>query len=336
MSLERGSHLYSNTWQQIILFLLIIIGSSIFVSSAILSIRKSAFERQLEELAERKRRRLGVRTLSFSLSKRRASIGNQREAAVASGAVRGNPIQDTDHEAEYRPTFVARVRTGSMNDLKRPEEIPNGDADPGHEEATPGHITFGDEPRPLRQTTSQIQPLQRRRSFLSGNSGVAAHSMANHPRNAQPVLHRNEEEPDEHNRSRSGSLAKLNKYFDSIGGLIGRNSQFHHLTEKERRALGGIEYDAICVLSWLVPIYFVLFQLFGAIGVGAWLQINRPNTAYANGLIFHPLPRRELTNRQDSILSGRELSLPSVPLTTPVWPFSMRTPRLCRLVITVC
>ncbi|KEF59083.1 uncharacterized protein A1O9_03926 [Exophiala aquamarina CBS 119918] len=257
-------------------------GSSIFVSIAVLSVRKGAFERQLEELAERKRRRLGIRTLSFSLSKRRASVSNQREEAVASGVVRGNPIQDPDPETEYRPTFSARVRTESMNNQQKPE-VPNGDADPGPEPAVPGHITFGDEPHPLRQATGQMQPPQRRRTILPGNSGVAAHSMANHPRHAQPVVRRNEES-DECNQLRSGSLARLNKYFDSIGGLVGRNSQFHHLSEKERRALGGIEYDAICFLSWLVPIYFVLFQLFGAIGVGAWLQINRPDSAYANGL----------------------------------------------------
>ena len=318
------------------LFLLIIVGSSIFVSIATLHIRKSAFERQLEELAERKRRRLGILTLTFSLSKRRASISNQREEAVASGVVRGNPIESSDPEAEYQPTFAARVRTESMKNLEKPQVAPNGDADPGHGQATPGHIAFGDEPHLMRQTTGQIQPLQRRRSFIPGNSGVAAHSMANHPRNAQPVLHGNEEESDKRNRPRPGSLAKLNKYFDSINGFIGRNSQFYHLSEKERRALGGIEYDAICVLSWLVPIYFVLFQLFGAIGVGAWLQINRPDTAYANGQTFSPLVRRELTKHQDSILSGRELSLPSVPLTTPAWPFSMQTPRLCRPVTTVC
>ena len=43
---------------------------------------------------------------------------------------------------------------------------------------------------------------------------------------------------------------------------------------KERRKLGGIEYDAICLLSHFVPIYFVLWQLLGALSVGAWFQVN--------------------------------------------------------------
>jgi hypothetical protein len=265
------------------LFLLIIIGSSIFVSIAILHIRKSAFERQLEELAERKRRRLGIRTLTFSLSKRRNSASsNSREEAIASGAVRGHAIQAENGEADYRPTFASRVRTTSMSQLDRPDTVPRPLND-RVDEGAPGHITFASQAPPPRRETTQLSTLQHRKSFMPTNSGVAVHSMADHPRNAQPFIHDASPESKEGNRLRSRSLAKLNKYFESLSGLVGRNSQFYHLSEKERRALGGIEYDAICVLSWLVPIYFVLFQLFGAIGVGAWIQLNRPEITYTNG-----------------------------------------------------
>jgi hypothetical protein len=270
------------------LFLLIIIGSSIFVSIAILHIRKSAFEKQLEELAERKRRRLGIRTLTFSLSKRDNSTSNDpREEAVASGAVRGHAIQSENGEDDYRPTFATRIRTASMSQLDKPDVAPKPEDDTVGEEAIPGHITFAPQVPPPRRETTQISTLQRRKSFIPSNSGVAVHSMADHPRNAQPFVHDTPAESKDGGRPRSRSLAKLNKYFESISGLIGRNSQFYHLSEKERRALGGIEYDAICLLSWLVPIYFILFQLFGAIGVGAWLQLNRPEVTYTNGEHIH-------------------------------------------------
>jgi hypothetical protein len=280
---EHAAYSDSNTWQQFILFLLIICGSAIFVSSIILHIRKSAFERKLEELAERKRRRLRLRTLTFSMSKRKAPAADSREEAIASGVARGIAIEDPDPEAEYVPTFAARVRTESMSNVPKPNKAPNGAVGLHEEEPSSGHIAFEDQPHPVRQTTSRSLRLTRQRSFLPSNSGVAAHSMANHPRNAQPVVHDNEREPTEGNRSRSGSLAKLERYIGDFSGFVGRNSQFHHLSEKERRALGGMEYDAICVLSYLVPLYFVLFQLFGAIGVGAWLQINRPSIALTNG-----------------------------------------------------
>jgi hypothetical protein len=262
------------------LFLLIFVGSAIFVSSAVLHIRKRAFEKKLEELAERKRRRLGIRTLTFSLSKRRASSLDPREAAIASGVVRGQAIRDPDSEVHYQPSFPAPVR---MESADAEEKAQNGDVDNMDEQGTPEHITFGKDPHPLRPTESKIQEPQRRRSFLPDNSGVAAHGMRNHPRHAQPVSHEGVRDLRKEIKGRSGSLAGLSKYFDSFEGYIGRNSQFHHLTEKERRVLGGIEYDAICVLSWVVPLYFILFQLFGAIGIGAWLQINRPATALKNG-----------------------------------------------------
>jgi Trk-type K+ transport system membrane component len=269
-----------NTWQQVMLFLLIIMGSSIFVSIAILHIRKTAMEKRLEELADRKRRRLGIRTLTFSLSKRRGTDHGRKEDAVASGVVQGSRIKDPLPDEEYQPTFASRVRSESMSNMARPEAPPvsAGGLENGQTES--GHITFGEEPRPVREQTGRSQ-IQRRRSF---NRGVAAHSAANHPRYAQPMLHVDGNRSHQDHGSRSASLAKLHKYVDSVYGLLGRNSRFYHLSEKERRALGGIEYDAICVLSWLVPIYFVLFQLCGAIGVGAWLQINRPDTAYQNGL----------------------------------------------------
>ena len=267
------------------MFLLIILGSAIFVSIAVLHVRKSAFERRVEELAERKRARLGFRTLTFSLSRRRGNLGNKREEAIASGTARGQPIQDPDPEAEYQPTFATRMRTQSMDPGVKPDGLTDGEANLEPERQTSGHITFAPTPHPLRQstmTTSSMEPLQRRRTFIQ-NSGVAARSMASHPRNAQPISHETEKEIEESFRPRTGSVAKLDKYIDEFKGSVGRNSQFHHLSARERRALGGMEYDAICVLSWVVPLYFILFQLLGAIAMGAWLHINRPDVALRNG-----------------------------------------------------
>jgi potassium uptake Trk family protein len=65
---------------------------------------------------------------------------------------------------------------------------------------------------------------------------------------------------------------------------VSRNSQFHHLSEKERKQLGGYEYKAIRLLSWLVPTYFVLWQFLGCLGLGAYVAYNRPAKALENGL----------------------------------------------------
>lgn len=80
-----------------------------------------------------------------------------------------------------------------------------------------------------------------------------------------------------------GIIRGTQKYFSSKG-LISRNSQFHGLTSAEREKLGGVEYKAVSLLSWIVSLYFGLFLLLGIVGVGGWLQANHPEVTRVNGL----------------------------------------------------
>lgn len=65
---------------------------------------------------------------------------------------------------------------------------------------------------------------------------------------------------------------------------LGRNSTFHHLSEAERIRLGGVEYRAVSLLSIIVPVYFFLWQLLGAIAIGAYLARYYPSLTEDNGL----------------------------------------------------
>ena len=64
----------------------------------------------------------------------------------------------------------------------------------------------------------------------------------------------------------------------------GRNGQFYGLSRAEREHLGGVEYRAIQLLSFVVPIYFVLWQLLGCLGLAAYLVNNKASTARENGI----------------------------------------------------
>ena len=64
----------------------------------------------------------------------------------------------------------------------------------------------------------------------------------------------------------------------------GRNAQFFGLTKPEREHLGGVEYRAITLLAYVVPIYFVLWQLLGCIGLGAYMAHNKADVSRANGI----------------------------------------------------
>ncbi|KAK1510108.1 cation transporter [Colletotrichum abscissum] len=63
----------------------------------------------------------------------------------------------------------------------------------------------------------------------------------------------------------------------------GRNSQFHSLTGPERSRLGGLEYRALHLLSIVVPLYSVLWQLLGSLALGAWIANKMPTVATSNG-----------------------------------------------------
>ena len=284
-----------NTAQQTILFLLIICGSAIFVSSWVLHIRKRAFEKKLGELAERRARHsLHLsRTFTFSRTKsRRRNSVNGLESAIASGAVRGRIIKDQEPKLDP-DVFTGRPAVHGEDALAIPAlPIENTDGQSGIVQSpvggTSGHITFQDSIRSpvtvgdtgfLHKTLSKSH-----RPFIAG--GVGVRTMENHPRNSQPLNPRADVGylPQSEEHTKSGRFATFEDWVKSRGGLLGRNSQFHNLTEKERRKLGGIEYDAVSVLSVIVPLYFVLWQLLGAVGVGAYLQLNRPDIAYTNGL----------------------------------------------------
>ncbi|KAK0114268.1 hypothetical protein ONS95_013765 [Cadophora gregata] len=64
----------------------------------------------------------------------------------------------------------------------------------------------------------------------------------------------------------------------------GRNAQVYGLSREEREHLGGVEYRAITLLGWVVPLYFVLWQVLGCVGLGAYMKINKEEVIRANGI----------------------------------------------------
>lgn len=114
--------------------------------------------------------------------------------------------------------------------------------------------------------------------------GVGARpDLNNHPRDAAPSLSLSQEAGEDEASRFKGMIQGTQKYFFSKG-LISRNSQFHGLTPGEREMLGGVEYRAVSFLWAIVLLYWLMFMLFGIIGMGGWLQANHPDTARENGL----------------------------------------------------
>ena len=238
-----------NTWQQVMLFLLIIIGSAIFVSSSILHIRKKTFENKFSELIERRRRRLRrPRSFTFSLSRKNSLYTNDREAAVASGAVRGRPIEAAPKVEEDDASFDSQERKSAIRDQEsaQRDSTPSGTAfgvdGADIDGQAPPRIRFADQRPPTDMMEPHPRTLRRNPSFFEGR-GVGARRLHNHPRHARPMGIGDTISESAIDDDELPSDGPLSKYLDTVNGYLGRNSQFYHLSERERKRLGGIEYE---------------------------------------------------------------------------------------------
>ncbi|CZR56211.1 related to potassium transport protein TRK1, high-affinity [Phialocephala subalpina] len=331
------------TFQQVLLWFLIVIGSSIFVSIATVHARKRVFERRFRDLVRRQRESKRLRRRSMSGSRgpwmRRAMTGETDVDALGrldEAKKPDEPIERHEFESRHsgprdptsgkesvspnRPVSPANVEgkqtldpetgvgaevgavSGMENGRKEVSTESGGSADTaivGHEKVNGNDVVdegvqVGARGRKLSKDSEHIQYApsphrltERNRvlSFRRGNTRTAT-SAYQFPRS-------------EGLASRMG--AKANK-IEKKGGqeadhldhslyptyltrhTTGRNAQFYGLTKAEREHLGGVEYRAISLLAWIVPIYFVCFQLFGCIGLGWYMANNKRNVTEENGI----------------------------------------------------
>ena len=289
-----------NTFQQFMLFLLIMLGSAILVSSVVVHVRKKFFEKKFtriieEERARRRAVRVSSRERGSSFNLRRQSVSDAplpevdgivrrgrpilspRGSEPRNGATKGPREQELTNEDDMDISASDTVQDTGFDTSKTGEEDLE-DKDP--EQPRSPEVDASNHIRFAPSATSPLRTRHHTRMFPMQGVG-ARHDILNHPRKTVsprypiPVSALTEEKRE--------ILTGTYKYFSS-GGFIGRNSQFHSLTLAEREKLGGVEYRAVMMLEIIVPLYFILFQLLGCIGLGAWVAMNQADTARGNGL----------------------------------------------------
>ena len=283
-----------NTFQQVMLFLLIMLGSAILVSSAVVHVRRKAFERKFTAVIEEERQRRKAQKAStqergfpFALSRRRSVANSESEVdkAIHRGMVaharklsldleNGGTIKSQDRPSlDEQDNLPSNLRKHDVHHIQASNDssglTSNGHSDfPGGRQVN-SRISF----------SSPLSPLRTRHhtQVFSRHGGEIRREIFNPPQESMARMRLNTMKE----KGKVGQDATSN--FES-GGLIGRNSQFHNLTLNERERLGGVEYRAIKLLERIVPLYFLLWQLLGSLGLGAYVAKNRPDTALENGL----------------------------------------------------
>ncbi|MCJ1471654.1 hypothetical protein MMC13_000294 [Lambiella insularis] len=291
-----------NTFQQFLLFLLIMLGSAIWVSSAVVHVRRAAFERRFKDVVaanreQRKQRKNSGLGQSQSTSEKKATSGFRLQPEVDGIVVRGRAIHSPERQNGHIDENIQQNLGDQIQSDKDKIYVNNsiGRQD-SEEEPEAAKLSSREDKRDAVPETSNNAVTSPRIHFASPSSpiedrahrgvfsmsGVGARpDISNFPKFNDAATY-------------DFSLATLTqekdklihgtqKYFSSEG-FIGRNSQFHSLSHAERERLGGVEYRAVTLLEVIVPLYFVLWQFLGCIGLGAWVSINASDTALQNGL----------------------------------------------------
>jgi len=283
-----------NTFQQVLLFILIILGSAILVSIAVVHVRKKAFERRFKDIVEVERQKRRDRS-SFS---RRTSFSRsitwarpEVDGVVARGRaiVSEKPSTESLHQAAVDTAKATAPGAGLSPSLSQ-QVPPQGDRD-GQEEGVAASKAI-----PAGRSMTIDTGLARRITFAPSNTprgergsgrllsmqGIGARqSLLNHPMQSPvPIYPSGQRKSQEITQS---PLPVTPAHHGLSEGIIGRNSQFSSLSLAERERIGGVEYRAVTFLSVIVPLYFILWQLLGCIGLGGYLATKRPDATKVNG-----------------------------------------------------
>ena len=265
-------------WQQVMLALLMMIGSPIWVSIWTVLVRKHAFERRFESIVEAVREmdkkraaaagpftpRL-IRALSFGRYRTEPvpepsmpGLGARQKSVMSDGGY--PPIALPDIRTRLDENAPANPEEPSRPVFEGPPDTAQSADDNALNGATREHIVFAAHlQRPSADhapTRDSIDRIGRLATHDSGNSSTETDNTNGFRFHWKKIL-------GSHNVTRTG--------------------QFYGLTAEERSRLGGCEYRALKVLAIIVPLYLFLWHFLGALALGSWMHSHGPAPMYFKG-----------------------------------------------------
>lgn len=261
------------TFQQVQLCVFMIMGSQIIISYFTIAFRKRIFEKRFEDLVEMER------------AKRRATTSKTGAIVGMTGAMVGLQVMSS----------FGKTRGGKEGPSSRPWSSKHNN-EPNVQAAKPGlpseepttlysqeqtssatGILGGGERDPSQpQHVGFLEPIRENRpqSATTGHSIYQTHSLQSGNTSRR--------RPHTVESRTSDTSFNVQTFVKEQKGNIGRNGQFFNLSEDQREYLGGVEYRSLKFLSTFVIVYFVLWQLFGAIALGAWMSVYTVDESAVN------------------------------------------------------
>ncbi|RAR09720.1 TrkH-domain-containing protein [Stemphylium lycopersici] len=255
-----------NTFQQVELAVLMMMGSQVLVSYFTVAFRKHIFEKRFEDIVESEKER------------RRARKGEVGALVGMTGAMFGLPVMGSFGKGSkgINPKGEMRVMplvAPGTEDLPPSTPIREDQAQMGMSPLSPGaagrsppqHIGFLDT---IPERLSHDRPM----SATTGHSIYNTHSQQSMSKRRRSVAE----------ESKLDDSFNVQTFVQEQKRNIGRNGQFFNLSSDQREYLGGVEYRALKFLSMFVPTYFLLWQFFGAIALGAYMSVYEREACAVN------------------------------------------------------
>lgn len=268
------------TWQQVLLYLLFILGSALWVSFWTVMARKHAFEKRFEDIvmAEREMRKRRAAAKPTPVLKKFFTFDKFKSSPPATTTLPGLGTRQRTMMEKGDPDELMATTLPMRRARSAPEESISSDSEDNasntstvaaHPTLSPGandHITFASSmahPNGRRGSVSIYQHIDDNNGGLPGSRRPSTAESAKSDESDDFLLHW-KKILGAHNTSKRG--------------------QFYDLSSDEREALGGCEYRALKVLAVAVPLYGFLWQFLSALALGAWINNYRPEAAAVNAV----------------------------------------------------
>ncbi|KAJ6490216.1 potassium transporter [Mycena vitilis] len=303
-------------WQQVILYILMLIGDITVVSWIMVLVRKWYFKNVCQYIDFRSHHRMKkTRTMVLKSISSPIAMFKQREEVPA----REKPENPTFQLVQPTPKATLNVYTADQQDLDDDAHVlsdartfssspraasillsPSSTHSP--RAVNFGHTTSTEHPVRLQTIREGVAFPRRTATIYSSNRKVEPENKkfegnGGFPgpvtlarkflKRGAPTTYRKLER--KMTMPYTETLAAKDAPWLSFDGLVvGRNSAFRteSLSDEQLEFIGGVEYRALRLLSYLIPLYFVGTQLFSFILFAPWLSATKTYDA-----VFEAQPR---------------------------------------------